>query len=132
MALSNTPLLLTLLLSLTIASLSSANVEKTIFLGPDPVPIPLSHPTLSDLHIDTLTPSSPRSLRTRIGAKFPNSSHPFGESTWLLLDNLQKDQRYEVRVCWTATVSSPSWSHLSLYLSHPVPYRCQNTMSIKS
>ncbi|KAK1836152.1 hypothetical protein QBC39DRAFT_297050 [Podospora conica] len=87
---------------LSIARPSLANTEKDIFLGPDPVPIPLAHPTLSDLHIDTLTPAS-SSLRTRLAASFPSPSHPKGEPAWLILDDLTPGQRYEVRVCWAAT-----------------------------
>jgi len=96
-----------LLTSLSLCLLSQpsfANVEKDIFLGPDPVPIPLAQPTLSDLHLDTLTPDS-SSLRTHLEAVFPSSSHPKGAATWLILDDLSPGQRYEVRVCWAATVT---------------------------
>lgn len=95
--------MLTALLLLSSAQPSLANVEKDIFLGPDLVPIPLAHPTLSDLHLDNLTPDR-SSLRTRLAARFPSSSHPSGEATWLILDDLSPGQRYEVRVCWAATV----------------------------
>ena len=94
---------LTALLLISIAPPSLANVEKDIFLGPDPVPIPLAHPTLSDLHLDTLTPGR-SSLRTHLAARFPSSSHPNGQAAWLLLEDLSPGQRYEVRVCWAATV----------------------------
>ncbi|KAK5661010.1 hypothetical protein OQA88_12388 [Cercophora sp. LCS_1] len=87
---------------LCLAQTALCNVEKTIFLGPDPAPIPLTHPTLDDLHIDTLTPDN-WSLRTLLTAKFPTDHHPKGYSTWLILDNLQPSQRYEVRICWAAT-----------------------------
>ena len=84
-----------------------ANTEKTIFLGPEPVTIPLTHPTLSDLRLHTLTPTTPTNgtLRTQLSAQFPSPDHPQGTVTWLLLDNLTPNQRYEVRVCWAATVS---------------------------
>ena len=80
-----------------------ANVEKTIFLGPDAVNIPLQHPTLEDLNLDVLTPDN-WSLRTHIEARFPSDGLEKGKSTWYLLDSLRKDQRYEVRICWPATV----------------------------
>ncbi|KAK3683763.1 hypothetical protein B0T22DRAFT_260470 [Podospora appendiculata] len=89
-----------LLLSLLGFQPALCNVEKTIFLGPASARIPLAHPTLEDLHIDTLTPSQ-SSLRTRLAAAPPSASN--GKATWLLLDNLTAGQRYEVRVCWAAT-----------------------------
>ncbi|KAK4043533.1 hypothetical protein C8A01DRAFT_12913 [Parachaetomium inaequale] len=80
-----------------------ANTEKAIFLGPEPVTAPLTHPTLSDLlRLDTLTPAN-GTLRTRLAAQFPAPEHPRGTATWLILDNLTPHQRYEVRVCWAAT-----------------------------
>ncbi|KAK4455685.1 hypothetical protein QBC34DRAFT_390642 [Podospora aff. communis PSN243] len=97
------PLFSSLLKLLCLSQLATANVEKTIFLGPEAVPVPLAHPTLEDLHIDTLTPQENWSLRTRISAKFPSQSSPQGDATWLLLDNLQPGRRYEVRICWAAT-----------------------------
>ncbi|KAH8899684.1 hypothetical protein GQ53DRAFT_816790 [Thozetella sp. PMI_491] len=78
-----------------------ANVEKAIFLGPPTVNVPLQHPTLDDLCIDTLTPSN-FSLRTRLEAQFPSEEHQAGKATWLLLDGLTENQRYEVRICWAA------------------------------
>ncbi|KUI73776.1 hypothetical protein VM1G_11932 [Cytospora mali] len=82
---------------------ASANVEKTIFLGPEPVNIPQQHPTLSDLNIDLLTPET-WSLRTHLEAIFPTAESEKGKSTWLILDNLTESQRYEVRICWLATI----------------------------
>ncbi|KAK0651456.1 hypothetical protein B0T16DRAFT_453918 [Cercophora newfieldiana] len=96
------PLLSHLIKLLCLAQLAAANVEKAIFLGPEAVPVPLAHPTLEDLHINKLTPQE-WSLRTRISAKFPSPSNPHGDATWLLLDDLQEGQRYEVRICWAAT-----------------------------
>ncbi|AEO61730.1 hypothetical protein MYCTH_2312211 [Thermothelomyces thermophilus ATCC 42464] len=79
-----------------------ANTEKTIFLGPEAVNVPLAHPTLSDLRLRTLTPTN-NTLRTRLPARFPSADQPQGPATWLLLDHLTPKQRYEVRVCWPAT-----------------------------
>lgn len=86
-------------------SLASANVEKTIFLGPEPVNIPNQQPSLSTLNIDTLTPDD-WSLRTHLEAAFPTAESERGTSSWFILDNLTEGQRYEVRICWLATVSS--------------------------
>ena len=97
------PLLSSLTRLLCLTRLAAANVEKTIFLGPNAVPVPLAHPTLEDLHIDTLTPQD-WSLRTRLAAKFPSPSSPQGDATWFFLNDLQEGQRYEVRICWAATV----------------------------
>ncbi|KAI1408123.1 hypothetical protein F5Y13DRAFT_113254 [Hypoxylon sp. FL1857] len=79
-----------------------ANTEKAIFLGPPTVNIPATHPTLDDLHVDTLTPTD-WAIRTHLDARFPSISAPYGKATWLILDELTEGQRYEVRVCWAAT-----------------------------
>jgi len=95
-----------------------ANVEKTIFVAPPTVNIPQQHPTIEDLHLDVLTPDN-WSLRTRLAADFPNDKALEGKISWFLLDNLTPSQRYEVRVCWPATVSfissSPQPSHPSVF-----------------
>lgn len=82
-----------------------ANTEKVIFLGPSPITIPLEHPTLSDLHLEALSPQY-HTLRTHIEASFPTPSSENGQSTWYLLHRLAEGQRYEVRICWSATVRS--------------------------
>ncbi|KAE8324307.1 hypothetical protein BDV39DRAFT_119780 [Aspergillus sergii] len=90
-----------LLLLCTLAFLAIANVEKTIFIAPQPLTIPTVDPTLDDLGLDRLSSSSPV-LRTRINATFPTNESP-GTDSWYFLENLTPDQRYEVRVCWLAT-----------------------------
>lgn len=100
-------MILASLICLTLGiSLASANVEKTIFLGPEPVNIPNQQPSLSTLNIDTLTPED-WSLRTHLDATFPTEEFKRGSSSWFILDNLTEGQRYEVRICWLATVSPP-------------------------
>ncbi|KAK4132953.1 hypothetical protein BT67DRAFT_443327 [Trichocladium antarcticum] len=79
-----------------------ANVEKTIFLGPEPISAPLTRPALADLRLSSLTPAN-GTLRTQLAAQFPTAAHPLGPATWLILDQLTPNQRYEVRVCWPAT-----------------------------
>ncbi|KAB8265630.1 hypothetical protein BDV32DRAFT_34293 [Aspergillus pseudonomiae] len=90
-----------LFLICTLAFLAVANVEKTIFIAPQPLTIPTVDPTLDDLGLDRLSPSSPV-LRTRINATFPTNESP-GTDSWYFLENLNPGQRYEVRVCWLAT-----------------------------
>ncbi|KAI1139964.1 hypothetical protein F5Y05DRAFT_337376 [Hypoxylon sp. FL0543] len=85
-----------------LVSAASANTEKAIFLGPPTVNVPSAHPTLGDLHIDTLSPTN-WAIRTNLEARFPSISKPHGKATWLILDELTEGQRYEVRVCWAAT-----------------------------
>ena len=82
------------------------NTEKVIFLGPKQLQIPIAHPTLEDLHIDTLSPQQ-LSVRTHVHAEFPTEEFKHGPATWLLLNNLEHGRRYEVRICWAATVTIP-------------------------
>lgn len=87
---------------------AQANVEKTIFLGPEPLDVPQhqQRPALAGLNLDVLTPESSWSLRTRLDAAFPAAGgSERGTPAWLLLDDLVEGQRYEVRICWLATVS---------------------------
>lgn len=84
-------------------ALSQANVEKTIFLGPEAVQISQRHPNLDDLHLDILTPTN-ATLRTNLTASFPKLPKSKGAESWFLLDELRQEQRYETRVCWAATV----------------------------
>lgn len=92
----------------------SANTEKIIFLGPPTINLPATQPTLGDLRLDVLTPDD-WSRRLDLQASFPDAGSPLGTTTWLLLTNLTQNQRYELRVCWAATVrSSPAfkWRHM--------------------
>lgn len=83
------------------------NTEKTIFLGPSQVQVPVEHPTLEDLQLEAISPEQ-WSLRTHVRAEFPTNSSKYGQSSWYLLHGLQEGQRYEVRICWAATVSLES------------------------
>jgi len=87
------------------ACTTAGNTEKAIFLGPPSLQIPIAHPTLKDLNLVALSPSN-SSIRTHLPALFPTTSSQYGYSTWILLHSLKEGQRYEVRVCWAATVSS--------------------------
>ena len=89
------------------------NVEKTIFLAPEAIQIPQQHPNLQSLNLQALSPSNPE-LRRQLFATFPKPSSPKGTEAWFLLDRLTQHQRYEVRVCWAATVSSLTLGSQSL------------------
>ncbi len=82
---------------------SLANVEKVIFLAPSRIAIPTEHPNLDDLRLDRISPVH-SSLRTQVVADFPHTSYPKGNVSWFLIDGLEPGRRYEVRICWVATV----------------------------
>lgn len=86
-----------------LVSCASANVEKIIFIAPPAISIPLAHPNLDDLSLIPLSPIH-LSARTRLNASFPTDDAPRGKEHWLLLDGLFPGTRYEVRICWLATV----------------------------
>jgi len=96
-------LLAALLLACSVGP-AAANIKKAIFLGPEAVTVPVAHPTLDDLGLDVLTPDD-WVLRTHLRAEFPRNASDRGRPSWLLLDGLAPGRRYEVRVCWAATVS---------------------------
>jgi hypothetical protein len=83
----------------------NANVEKTIFLGPSPVIYSNVHPGFDDLRLDTLDPAHLFILATDLPVQFPSSSAPHGLESWYILRGLEEGRRYEVRICWPATVS---------------------------
>lgn len=83
--------------------LVNANVEKTIFLAPVASKVPSRGPDLDDLGVERLSPEN-AVVRTRLNASFPTTSAPEGTDSWFFLENLTPGQRYEVRVCWLATV----------------------------
>lgn len=111
-----------LILSLFTA-VAQANVEKTIFLAPAPATVPSGEPDLDDLGLERLSPQRPV-VRTHLNATFPTTAAPDGTDSWFFLENLNPGQRYEVRVCWLATVrpsanpsAPPSPSPNPLYIS---------------
>ena len=83
-----------------------ANTEKTIFLAPPSITLPKVSPNLEDLRLTTITPEH-SSLRTRLPVSFPTTQKPAGNTSVYLLQDLTPGQRYEVRICWAATVSAP-------------------------
>ena len=80
-----------------------ANVEKTIFLGPSAVTLPDVRPSLEDLQLHALSSEDPI-LPTQLSVIFPSTSQPHGRESWYLLSGLEEGARYEVRICWPATV----------------------------
>lgn len=98
---------------LSTTRLAVANVEKTIFLGPNPSPVtPTNAPPLA-----VLSPLDPI-LPTSLPVAFPSSSLPHGLESWYLLRDLHAGTRYEVRVCWPATHPTDFW--LDTYPPHHV------------
>src|SRR5579871_4324873 len=80
-----------------------ANVEKILFLGPSCLKLPTKQPILADLELHTLSPYH-ATIRTQLRAEFPKNSSKWGEISWILLHGLSEGQRYELRICWAATV----------------------------
>ncbi|QPC75118.1 hypothetical protein HYE68_005870 [Fusarium pseudograminearum] len=80
-----------------------ANAEKVIFTAPAVFPIPQQKPSLADLRLPVLTPDASE-IRTNLSRVFPSKAKDYasGAATWVLLDNLNPEQRYEFRVCWAA------------------------------
>jgi hypothetical protein len=91
-----------------------ANVEKTIFLGPAAVTLPDARPSLDNLRLHTLSHAQ-TTLPSQLPVQFPSKAAPHGLESWYLLQHLEAGRRYEVRICWPATVSpatspgSPNW-----------------------
>jgi hypothetical protein len=103
--LSNNQILYLLVLAAVLTSVL-ANVEKTIFTAPALLPIPQQKPSLADLRLPVLTPDTSE-IRTNLSRVFPSKAKDYasGAAAWVLLDNLNPEQRYEFRVCWAAIVS---------------------------
>ena len=81
------------------------NVEKIIFKGPAPLSIPSEGPTLENLQLLTINPTN-ATLRTPIQPMWANEEFPKGTTSWFIMHNLTEGQRYELRLCWAATVST--------------------------
>lgn len=95
-----------LLVLASVLTLVLANVEKVIFTAPALLPIPQQKPSLADLRLPVLAPDASE-IRTNLSRVFPSTAKDYasGAATWVLLDNLNPEQRYEFRVCWAAIVS---------------------------
>ncbi|ELR02733.1 hypothetical protein VC83_00830 [Pseudogymnoascus destructans] len=104
-----------------------ANVEKTIFIAPSALTIPLDHPTFENLHLQTLSPEH-STIRTQLHSEFPSDALPRGPASWFILSDLTEGQRYEVRICWPAT--KPTSFHLETYEVADVFKNPRLTMSL--
>lgn len=94
-----------ILTAIIFAGMVLANVEKSIFIAPESIHVPAEQPTLDDLGLERLAPHLP-SIRTHLNASFPSKAAPSGAESWILLEDLNPGQRYEVRICWLATVGT--------------------------
>jgi hypothetical protein len=89
---------------LLFSGLCYGNVEKTIFL-------PKETSSISYNGEFTLSPESPV-ISISLNTAFVSADQPKGLQHWGLLKGLEVGRRYEVRVCWAATVTGPlSHSH---------------------
>src|SRR5262249_3798663 len=89
-----------LFLLLHLAQRVVSNTEKAIFRAPA-----LHQPsTLQTFRIaGSLSPTSSH-LHTQLAVAFPHKEHPRGTDSWYFLRDLVPGKRYELRVCWLATV----------------------------
>ena len=102
-------------LFLSSTALVLANVEKVVFLGPRQ---PISRHNLLDIHNSghPVLNHSRSSIRKHLLASFPSQTNLWrGSKSWVILDALEEGKRYEVRICWSATVSE---SFVFLFLPH--------------
>ncbi|KAJ9616921.1 hypothetical protein H2200_000641 [Cladophialophora chaetospira] len=90
-----------------------ANVEKTIFVAP-PAELPPQDASIDNLLLTRLSEQHP-SVRTALNASFPTEANPKGTETWMLLEGLHPQKRYEVRICWAATQPTSFWIY-----THPI------------
>ena len=106
-----TPITHLLVLFSLLISLADANVEKVIFLGPErsSETLRFAQTGLHIAHLESLNPIN-STIRRRLHAKFefsrPTDTKLEQSEAWILLDGLRARQRYEVRICWPATVST--------------------------
>jgi hypothetical protein len=96
--------LVTLLLAYS--HLTRANTEKVIFIAPPPILLSEPISILDISRIDALAPGKGSTLRTSLPVLFASAENKRGSDSWYLLYNLTENQRYELRICWAATVSN--------------------------
>ena len=101
-------LLVTLALLVACILPAFANVEKVVFLGPGPLPTNAANANVfRSQFLELLRPDNP-SLRRTVRSTFDSSPGREESNAWFLLDGLTEGQRYEARVCWSASVGSIS------------------------
>ena len=96
---------------LWLSSIALANVEKVIFLGPESLPLEAHRSSINNLNLEILTPQS-STLRTKLLPQFPSKDATDGSQAWLFVHGLTAGTRYEIRICWAATVSGYSSSRI--------------------
>lgn len=79
-----------------------ANTEKVIFIAPPSAKVPPSLQIAQQLEQTALTPYN-TTVRSSLPVAFPSPDLSFGREHWYLLRRLRSKQRYEVRICWSAT-----------------------------
>jgi hypothetical protein len=82
----------------------SANTEKTIFLAPQPL---LASSDLANLCLPSVNQAQ-STLYTQLALAAISEEQQIKRSgqSWYTLHGFNAGQRYEVRVCWAATVST--------------------------
>jgi hypothetical protein len=114
------------------ATLVAANVEKTIFVAPEETTMTTDGPSLSNLCLQTLTPvEDNRKIRISLPVSFPTKDNAFGKSSWYLLQHLKPGQRYEVRICWSATVRISSSLFIQFFASRDFARKPQTSFLIQ-
>lgn len=113
---------------LLLCLLVKANVEKLVFLGPQRgFEVEEISSTGRLDRLSRLSPLHP-SAKHQFLARFPSTPASWSVSeTWILVEGLKAGQRYEVRVCWSATVCNafkclPPIHCLSISLPTSLPY----------
>lgn len=91
-------LFLLLAFALALSTRVFANTEKVIFIAP---PAPLE-PLESHRALETLSPSKPAVRRIEVQLSFERPTEEF-----FALESLDIGRKYEVRVCWPASVTPP-------------------------
>lgn len=108
---------ITILQLLLLCLLVRANVEKLIFLGPQRGPEVEELASLGYLDRLPRLSTSVTSVRHQALARFPPTTA--SSETWILLEGLKRGQRYEVRVCWSASVGTYAYYTPAIFITGP-------------
>ena len=88
----------------TAISVVLANTEKIIFITPEIVTNSKLNQLTERIDIPAIYPESGRT-HIKLPVDFGTSENPNGCQSWYLLRALEKGRRYEIKLCWAATVS---------------------------
>jgi hypothetical protein len=104
------------------AALVFANVEKTIFTAPESITLPNISPVLGELCLEELSPIATK-IRKFLPVIFLDNKRPLGKQSWYLVKDLVPGSRYEVRICWPASVGCPIYVYINeLTLKQPTSF----------